>query len=425
MVVGDKKTARSTKSRAVKPPVIEGKAAGDAGTAGQKPRASWSGWLVLILFVVNLAVASGFVLLQFGFWSFGGDKQSVATQQILADQQALALRIDGLSEALSDLDKRPAPDLSGFAKLGPVNDLVADLVALEGDVADQRALIAQIETAEPSVQNLAPMQDQIAELAGAVAELRASDAGEADLGQRLDEMAALVAALEDGRGEIAADQSGQGAEIVALRGQLEALLAENEALRGQVGAFTRRIDDVVRARANAVQNSGDMVARLSLALALIDTALDRGDRFAVPYGVIERSGLAGDTSDDIAAVAASGAVAPSRQIVLFQELAPLLVVADDMGQSSRTRLLSKLKSSIGMRPVGMVQGDDAGAIVARVETHLARNDFASAYREWQSLPEDARSKSADWALGLKAYIDARAMVATVRRAAILNLGGTQ
>lgn len=61
-----------------------------------------------------------------------------------------------------------------------------------------------------------------------------------------------------------------------------------------------------------------------------------------------------------------------------------------------TRLWNNAGKLVEVRPVGEPQGSGAGAVVARMETKLARGDLAGALEESKALPAQTRALAKDW-----------------------------
>jgi hypothetical protein len=61
-----------------------------------------------------------------------------------------------------------------------------------------------------------------------------------------------------------------------------------------------------------------------------------------------------------------------------------------------TRLWNNAGKLVEVRPVGDPKGSDAGAVVARMETKLARGDLAGALEESKALPTQTRDQARDW-----------------------------
>lgn len=61
-----------------------------------------------------------------------------------------------------------------------------------------------------------------------------------------------------------------------------------------------------------------------------------------------------------------------------------------------TRLWNNAGRLVEVRPIGEPQGSDVGAVVARMETKLARGDLTGALEEGKTLPPQTRELAKDW-----------------------------
>jgi hypothetical protein len=81
-------------------------------------------------------------------------------------------------------------------------------------------------------------------------------------------------------------------------------------------------------------------------------------------------------------------------------------------------------SGIRVRPVGSVEGDTPEAVIARIEDKLNNGDLKGASRDWESLPESAKTAGQDF----KTKLDQRLRVETAIGAAVaatMTRTGTQ
>jgi len=83
-----------------------------------------------------------------------------------------------------------------------------------------------------------------------------------------------------------------------------------------------------------------------------------------------------------------------------------------------TRLWNNAGKLVEVRPVGEPKGSDAGAIVARMETKLARGDLAGALEEAKALPQPAREQAKDWFAAAEQRRDADASIKGLINAAL-------
>jgi hypothetical protein len=83
-----------------------------------------------------------------------------------------------------------------------------------------------------------------------------------------------------------------------------------------------------------------------------------------------------------------------------------------------TRLWNNAGKLVDVRPVGEPQGSDAGAVVARMETKLARGDLSGALEESKALPLEARDLAKDWFEAAERRRDADAAIRNLINAAL-------
>ena len=104
----------------------------------------------------------------------------------------------------------------------------------------------------------------------------------------------------------------------------------------------------------------------------------------------------------------------------FSDLAPKLASAPQSDGGYFAKLWSNATKLIEVRPVGEVAGTSAGAVVARIETRLARNDLAAALDETAQLPPSAKAQAADWISAASRRREADAIVKNLMDAALAN-----
>jgi hypothetical protein len=73
-----------------------------------------------------------------------------------------------------------------------------------------------------------------------------------------------------------------------------------------------------------------------------------------------------------------------------------------------------------VRQVGEVAGTSAGAVVARMETRLAKNDLAAALDEAAQLPAGAKAQAADWIAAASRRREADTAVKNLLNAALAH-----
>ena len=366
-----------------------------------------------------------------------------------SEQTSLASSIaDGagtgdLEARIAALEDRPAVSADGGVDLGPI----------ETALADQQAAIAEIEavlsgatsTIDSVTERTTALEGEIdaaiagigdsggadgALLASLRVRLEAAEQSLASLGETItaaadqssasgseiaglsDAIAALRGDVEAASGEMstaAAAREALGAEVVALQEADAALQARAEDLAGAIAALTTRLDD---AETQLGANDPGRTAR-ALAIGRVSEALARGGDLGASLTTLQETLPEGQTLPDVLTVAAErGLATPAEIAAAFPQAVDAILDASRAGEDASigARLLDNARSVIRVRPVGAVEGDTPEAIVSRIEAGLAGGDLAGAHAEWRSLPEPARTASADWGAMIGARLEAQAVL---------------
>jgi hypothetical protein len=86
-----------------------------------------------------------------------------------------------------------------------------------------------------------------------------------------------------------------------------------------------------------------------------------------------------------------------------------------------TRLWNNATRMIEIRPVGEPQGNEPGAVVARMETRLGRGDLAGALDEAKALSTQARELAKEWFETAERRRDAEALIKNLINAALASI----
>lgn len=379
-----------------------------------------------------------------------------------SEQTSLASSIaDGavtgdLEARIAALEDRPAVSADGGVDLGPIETALADqqaaiaeieailsgatstidsvterTTALEGEVdaaiagigdsggADGALLASLRERLEAAEQSLASLGETIAAAADQ------SSASGSEIAGLSDAVAALRGDVDAASGEMstaAAAREALGAEVVALQEADAGLQARAEDLAGAIAALTTRLDD---AETQLGANDPGRTAR-ALAIGRVSEALARGGDLGASLTALQETLPEGQTLPDVLTVAAEqGLATPAEIAAAFPQAVDAILDASRAGQDASigARLLDNARSVIRVRPVGAVEGDTPEAIVSRIEAGLAGGDLAGAHAEWRSLPEPARTASADWGAMIGARLEAQAALDALAAEILASLTG--
>jgi len=190
--------------------------------------------------------------------------------------------------------------------------------------------------------------------------------------------------------------------------------AANAALLERLAAIEAQVKQA--ASRPAVANAAEVVA-----LGALQDAIAKGASFKKELDVVRTMlGDAGASLAPLEASADSGLPTIAELRRRFADLAPKLVSAPPPESGYFARLWSNASRLIEIRPVGEVAGTSAGAVVARIETRLSKNDLAAALDEAAQLPAGAKAQAADWVSAASRRREADAAVKSLLNAALAN-----
>ncbi len=294
--------------------------------------------------------------------------------------------------------QKPAPDVSAqlnkieseLAKRAPAPDpaLISRLAALE----------AQTKTLGDSIAALNKRLDDIA--------VAAKSAGE-----RAD--AASAAANKTAQSAQAAVQS------AVARGDLEALQNRIAALERQIAAFGNA------AAQQRPASTDDRAARAALAAAALRDAVERGAPFATELAAVKALGTPQDGIAPLEPFAASGLPSAADLAHELAQLTPALqraAGAPPAKTSFLTRLEDNAKNLVRVTPIDAPVGNDAAAVIARLNLDAARADLTAALADIARLPQAAQTLAAPWAQKVNARNAAIAADRRIAADAVAGLG---
>jgi hypothetical protein len=339
------------------PPASEQTAA-----AGNPPGGdSWS-WITANfsgpVLMAGLAGAGSVALLLFALWLTG------LVPIRYAGSTATRARVAAMEMEIQALQHRPT---------GAVDPKAID--ALTERVGKMETAISQLPAGDPT------MADRVAALN------RRSDGIAADATQARAQAEAAVKAVTELRSsvQIASTASAglSSADLDALQKRIADLEQTAKAAR----------DDIAKTGA------ADATARLALSAASLRDVATSGAPFAPALAQAKALGADAKTLAPLEPFAASGV--PSA-VALAGELRALLpgMIKQSGAQAPSGGFLEKLQANasnlVRVRPVGAPAGDDASAVLARVEIEAANADIGGALADLGKLPDATRTPAQAW-----------------------------
>ena len=286
-------------------------------------------------------------------------------------------------------------------------DTQGELDGLRQEIAALKQAPAASAT-DSRVDALVPALDAVkADLASLHQAVAAGGGGDAAAAQALDARikaveTAVASLSQQGAGSSPADTAGLAEKITAIESSLAALgekvTAEDTrlaTLENSMSALSTKVDG---------QAAQPGIA-LAVATAALKSATERGTSFASELDTL--AALAPDRPE-IAALrpyAEKGVPSHDMLVEAMEPAATAMLAAAtpvDANAGVLDRLLNSAESLVTVRPIGAVEGDSVGAIIARMEVALKAGDIDAAVAEFDTLPEPVKAAGGSFAEGLKA-----------------------
>ncbi|MGB0507826.1 MAG: COG4223 family protein [Pikeienuella sp.] len=319
-------------------------------------------------------------------------------QDIGAEIEArLNERLDGYAaEAnvrISDASKKADEAISAAAAVSTRVDGVEAKAAEGGEEpAPMDAAMAQrLAAAEASLKGL---RAEIDGLGGVVED------GAAPSAAVLERVVAFGAAVEGLRREVDA------LSAIATQAETAAQAADVAALADRVGALEAGEAATSGARSDAAEIRRS--AEAAAGLARIEQALLSGAPFGDALStIVELAG--GEAPEALSAVAVTGAptqVTLSRSFGAAARDGYSAALQAQAGDGWADGVLASLEGRIGGRPSVETAGDDAGAVLSRIEARLREGRLIAAQAEAGALPEATTAAMGDWLSALNRAVAA-------------------
>lgn len=307
----------------------------------------------------------------------------------------------------------PAVSTTQFAPAGEVQKLTGDIATLRGTVEQLQSAQAAggAGTGNVSRTEFTQLTDRVtaneryAQANGdsAAAAAKADEAATAARDTASEALNTANAARDTAQSAQQTAQSAQQAAQSAQQAATSAQTAANET-RDTVNSLGQRVDAIEEANRRAAT---------ALSAAGLKSAIDSGQPFMQELERFAKaSGNNGDAVNSLRDFAASGVPTISALDREWTEVETRILTSlrpVDSTADVGTQVLSGLRSLVTVRPAGSsvspeTQGPEA--TVARMDEALDKGDFAAWLKEWDTLPDAAKSASKDFADKVRARANA-------------------
>lgn len=296
-----------------------------------------------------------------------------------AGSTAMSARVAGLEMQMQDLQKRPAA----------VAD-TKDIDALTQRVGRMEASLAKLPSGDPALAERVTAADNAMKSLGlALTALnKRSDDVAANTAQARERAEAAEKAVADLRGRL--QDVSKAASAGASSADLEPLLQRIAALEQAAKTAQAEI---------AKTSASDTAARLALSAAALRDAVLRGASFTDELAQAKALGADDKLLAVLAPFAASGVPGEKALATELAALLPGMIKAAGAPPPSANfieRLQANASQLVRVRPVDAPAGDDAAAVLARLDIDAARADIAAALADLGKLTDAQRAPAQAW-----------------------------
>ena len=311
----------------------------------------------------------------------------------------------------------PAPQAAATKELSARLDKIeAALASQQSALSSQQAALAAQRPDTALASRVAAAEAETKTLGDSLAALNRRVEGiAATTGNALARADAATAAVEAAKS--AAQQSGvQRADLDALANRVAAVegtMNRLAAIESGVKALSENLAKIERRPASA----DDRAARTTVAAEALRAAVERGVPYQAELAAVKSLGVDDSVLAPLEPFAADGVPSIALLARELTALTPALVRASGAAPNEDS-FLGKLQANaqklVRVSPVDAPPGNDAGAIIARVDVAARRSDIVAAVAEIARLPEAARALAAPW---VKKAETREAAIAASRRVA--------
>lgn len=232
-----------------------------------------------------------------------------------------------------------------------------------------------------------------------------------------------LAALESSTASGGSGSADTDQKIAALEAELTSLKSANEAAAATSTQLAGRLQ---QAEAQINDRGPEQQAARAVAAAALKSAVDRGGSFEAELQTYQT--VAGDdpaiaSLQPFAAKGVQSRIELQRQVSSVADSMVEAVAQPDPDQGLAARLYTSALSVVKVRKVGDVTGSTPEDIVARFEDRLRSGDFVAAAREWDTLPDAAKTASQPFKQELDARIEVENLVGGALTRAITGTQG--
>jgi hypothetical protein len=285
--------------------------------------------------------------------------------------------------------------IGGFV---PVREAPREASVTSAPAANAAGSADEISSRLEKIQNAlrTPRTDEalVSRIAAAEAQTKALGDQLSALARRVDGVAATsqTALAEAKAAASAADGAKNAAQAAAQRADLDALAQRVMALENAIKSLGSELTE-------RTSRADDRATRVTVAAEALRATVERGAPYQAELAAVKSLGVEDTTLAPLTPFAADGVPSAAALAREFATLMPSLSQAPTTptrDTSYLERLEAYAQNFVRITPADAPPGDDASAVVARINDDVTRGDFANALAAIASLPGGARSAAQNW-----------------------------
>jgi hypothetical protein len=346
---------------------VSGKRTGQAASAATEMMPAWPS----IAMLAGAGASGGLIVLILGFGLQAAGILPAPDSQAATEARS---QIGTVSSKLSGLDQRVTAIEAASAQA------VADRALLD-DLSRQVGVVDAFGTS---------LSDRLLNVEASVASLKeaAGTDGTGVDGKRLDAIEERIARLETLPPLENANGSAPG---------LQSIQGEVAALTSKVNDLKARVDKLAAGAAATIESED---AARAMAVISLREAAASGGPFADELSMVEAFGSGADKLSALEPLAGKGAPSRAELVAEFPVVADAVLSAEQSPQDANgviDRVLAYGRSLVKIRPTEPVAGNDAAAVVSRMQAALESGNIAEALKERDALSPAGKAASGTWA----------------------------
>jgi hypothetical protein len=285
--------------------------------------------------------------------------------------------------------------IGGFV---PVREAPREAAVTSAPTANAAGSTGEISSRLEKIQDAlrTPRTDEalVSRIAAAEAQTKALSDQLSALARRVDDVAAIsqTALAEAKAAAPAADGAKTAAQAAAQRADLDALAQRVAALESAIKSLGSELTQ-------RTSRADDRATRVTVAAEALRATVERVAPYQAELAAVKSLGVEDATLAPLTPFAADGVPSAATLAREFATLLPSLSQAPTTptrDTSYLERLETYAQNFVRITPADAPPGDDASAVVARINDDVTRGDFANALAAIASLPGGARSAAQSW-----------------------------